>query len=569
MATGGSLIAATCSLSFGAKFFSPKQYEKTGLALLQAGIPEANASKYLSGSLILSVAGSLLLFAVLSLAGALAATDAFVLSLFALGVLLLFFLNFPRFLAYRRALEIESELPILLREFAVYLQIGVPFEKCMEKIAGRNYSLSQDFAIAFKQAKSGASVQSGLLAISKSSRSLALKRCIFLLASIYETGAGVDSLKRAAEELSASQLSSVRTQGGRFSVLAIIFIAVSALIPSFFSIYAAVSPFVSGEQMKGWQIWLAFAFVFPLLNLAVLLAIYLLLPSSKNQQPPERQLLSNYFSRAKLPFSYRIFVLFAAGASLFAFALFFLSSQIAFALLSLCIGPILYFGALYAAQREISAAESFLPDALYSAAAVHKILSPEKMLSSLAAGGFGRLSSAFAVALRRQKAGDSFERSMRAAIAEFPSQLAERAFSLLIVAYQSGADMHTALRETAQDIASFFALLRERSASLALQRYTIFASSAILVPMILGTLVSSVPAMAFQEGGSPSQQSDAPITILLPAAQFYLLICAALSSSALGFLESDPKKSVLYFAAIAPLSQMLFAAASAGLFPIA
>jgi hypothetical protein len=153
---------------------------------------------------------------------------------------------------------------------------------------------------------------------------------------------------------------------------------------------------------------------------------------------------------------------------------------------------------------------------------------------------------------------------MNAALSEFPSQLAERAFALLIVAYQSGADMHFALRETAQDIASFFALLRERSASLALQRYTILASSAILVPLILGTLVSSVPSMAFQEGSNQSQQPVSPITVLLPAAQFYLLACAALSALALGFLESDSKKSILYFAAIAPISQMLFAAASSG-----
>ena len=127
-------------------------------------------------------------------------------------------------------------------------------------------------------------------------------------------------------------------------------------------------------------------------------------------------------------------------------------------------------------------AESRLSDALYTAASTHRLLSAEKMLSSLAKGGFGRLSDSFALALHRQKAGDSFAASMAAAAAHCPSVLVERAFSLLVVAYETGANMYSALRSAAEDVVAFFTLVRERSAMLSMQRYTILAASGALVP---------------------------------------------------------------------------------------
>lgn len=552
---------AVCSCSLGFRFFSGESEKSVSSSMRQAGLEAVDASAYLSGSLLISLPLSALASFALFSAGMSSFPESSAAFLLLFGALLLCFLKFPTAAAWRRALAAEAELPLLLREFAVYLEVGLPFEKCLQKISSSGYSLSHSFSLAHKQVKTGSSVQEALLSISAKSPSVAVKRSVLLLASIYETGTGADSLKRTSEELSAAQLSSQRTQGGRFSFIAIVFIATSALLPSFFSIYAAVSPFVSGGHIQEWQVWLAFLLLFPALNLAALASLLSFLPPAARNTANEKQLLSNFLARKRFPYSR--FIASAAALSLLLAALLFLAGSPSAALLSLCLLPILYFGALYAAQREISEAESFLPDALYSASAVHKILSPEKMLSSLAQGGFGRLSEAFAAALRRHKSGEPFQHSLERALEECPSPLAGRAFRLLSVAYETGADMRFALRESAQDVSLFFSLLRERSASLSLQRYTIFASSALLVPLILGTLVSSVPSIA-NAGSSVSSANAAQLPTLSSAAQAYLFICAALSSLAISILESHPKKAILYFAAIAPLSQILFAFSSAG-----
>ena len=232
------------------------------------------------------------------------------------------------------------------------------------------------------------------------------------------------------------------------------------------------------------------------------------------------------------------------------------------AFLSICTGPAIYSLAAYFSEAEMRRAELLLPDALYTAASTHKLLSAEKMLSLLAKGGFGRVSEAFALALARQKAGDSFQTSMAAAARHCPTPLAIRAFSLIVVAYETGADMYSALRECAQDVVSFFALLRERSALLSIQRYTVLASSALLVPIILGTVVFLAPTLSGASVAGSAQADAGLISTLASACQIYLVLNAALSALLLALSESNPVRAALYFAVCAPLSLIFFSVAS-------
>jgi len=207
-------------------------------------------------------------------------------------------------------------------------------------------------------------------------------------------------------------------------------------------------------------------------------------------------------------------------------------------------------------------AEMLLPDALYTAASTHKLLSAEKMLALLAKGGFGRVSDAFALALARQRTGDSFQSSMQAAARYCPTPLAARAFSLIVVAYETGADMYSALRECAQDVVSFFALLRERAALLSIQRYTVLASCALLVPFILGTVVYLAPTLSGASVAGSAQPDAALLSTLELACQIYLVLNAALCALLLALSESNPARAALYFAICAPLALIFFSFAS-------
>ncbi|MFA6907486.1 MAG: type II secretion system F family protein [Candidatus Micrarchaeia archaeon] len=541
--------------------FSLKSEQNVRAAFARAAIGRGNARGYLSFSLFAALGAG----AVLGAASLLFFSDVILSSgafLFSFGIAFFFLLRLPSILASRRERLVESELPYLLREIAIYIDIGVPFERCVERLAQGNYALARELAPIRMEIASGASVQAAFARLSASTGSLALKRSLLLLSMIYETGKGTEPLRRMADEMAAAQISEMRGSAGKFSLLAIAFIAVSALIPSFFSVFAAVSPLVLSEPVRQWQAWLAFLLIFPALDAAALGAMFLLLPPVKNEKIAGT--LDEYLAGRGVRAGGRRFAIALAALSLLLAGISLAAGSAMLAFLSICIGPAIYSLAAYFSEAEMKRAEMLLPDALCTAASTHKLLSAEKMLALLSKGGFGRVSEAFALALARQMAGDSFQSSMAAAARYCPTPLAARAFSLIVVAYETGADMYSALRECAEDVSSFFALMRERAALLSIQRYTVLASSALLVPIILGTVVYLAPTLsgASAAGAGSAQPDAALLSTLALASQIYLVMNAALSALLLALTESNPARAALYFAICAPMSLILFSIAS-------
>jgi len=557
-----------CSLSLGLRPFSQKSASEFSSRLELAGVERIDAHGYLAGSLFLSIAVSLVMAIFLSFIFNFDALSLSGVFLLCFGASLGFLLFLPALISSARSQRMESELPFLLREMAVYLDIGLPFEKCLEKISEKDYALSKDFSFALRQMKSGAAAQAALSAISVKSPSMQVKRCMLLLSSIYDTGSRPDSLRRMADELSSRQLSAMRSQSGKLSLLSIIFVATSALVPSFFTVFAAVAPLVSSSPLSSFQIWLAFLFLFPLFNLAALGVILLSLSGSQVKSGGNASLIGGFLQKSGFPFGHSAFVATILCISFALAAVFLFFGQPTLSMACLCIAPALYSVVSHLSYSQIRKAEDCIPDALHGAASVHKIFSAEKTLSFLANGGFGLLSEAFEIALRRQKAGESFTCSLLAAKAACPSPLVDRAIDLLSVSYETGADMYAAMRQTAQDISSFFELVRERSAMLSVHRYTVMMASAVLVPFILGTIVSIVPSLA--DSASLSGQSGGQlVSELLPASQAYLLINSFLSAIAISLSESEPRKALLFFSAIAPVAQLCFFLASSGALSLA
>jgi len=99
---------------------------------------------------------------------------------------------------------------------------------------------------------------------------------------------------------------------------------------------------------------------------------------------------------------------------------------------------------------------------------------------------------------------------------------------------------------------------------LSIQRYTVLASSALLVPIILGTVVFLAPTLSGASvTGTGSGAPDAAfLSQLALACQIYLVLNAALSALLLALSESNPARAALYFAACAPLALIAFSIAS-------
>ena len=564
---GGNALSFACSLPLLVAF-SESSSARVAESFGAAGMEWVDAKRYLSGTFLLSMlSGAACLVACLSFAEA---ALSLAICLVASACLMAISLLIPSLLARRRRSLYEQELPFVLRELAACIDVGLPFEKAICRIGSGDYAVSGLFSECSSQIASGASVQQALSSLSSRTGLLPMKRAMLVLSSIYETGGSAEPLKRMSEELSGSMLIAMRGQSGRFSLLAIAFVASSSLLPSFFMVYASVAPSLSGEGIDANSFYAAFLLAFPAMDAAVLAAIFLSLPPQGKSRVDDFALASDYAARKCNIGDLKAFLaaLFAASAAASAAALY--SGLLPFAALLLCLAPAAYALLSYFASREISESVMHLPDALYSAAATHKLFSSERMLSFLSGAKFGRLSEAFAIALARQKAGENFEQSLMAASLHCPSPLVHRAFSLLVVAHQTGADMYFAMRECASDAVSFFALVQERAALLSMQLYTVLAASAFLVPVIIGAVAYVSPvllenSLALSEGGESTGGAMLPSAEgIAMACQLYLVINAALCSLLLALVEGSRGKAVLYFLACAPLSQAVFAAVSSG-----
>jgi Flp pilus assembly protein TadB len=527
-----------------------------------AGLGEISARDYLSGAFTLSIA--IAAAALMPLAIVLDVMAAAGVALILLSASIGIALALPNILAKRRQALIEAELPFFIREIAAYIDVGLPFEKAVSRMAKAGYILSPEFSRFTNELSTGKSMQQALSNLSSRTASLPLKRALLLLSTIYETGSKTEPLKRLSEELSESQVLQMRAESGRFSLFTIAFIAASALVPSFFMVYATLSPALLQQQVSSLEIFAAFLLIFPAINAMIVCTMALFLPPAEQESGNEWNGAVKLAKRMGAD-DLRSALFLLALLSFFAACASFTMGTVELALLLLCIAPATYVMLVYFASREISVAEGYLPDALYSAAATHRIFSSERMLSFLAKGDFGLLSEAFYAALQRQKAGEGFEQSLAAAQKIVPSRLVGRAFSLLIVAHQTGADMYFAMRESASDVVAFFSLVRERAALLSIQKYTILAASSLLVPAIIGTVSqlsgSLAPASSLIGGNAIAQPS------LALACQIYLISNAALSSLLLAMLDGNRNKAAIYFLIAAPLSELVFSLASSGVVP--
>ncbi|MCX8197340.1 MAG: type II secretion system F family protein [Candidatus Micrarchaeota archaeon] len=535
-------------LGFVCKFGGIVVFPKQSLANLSAQLERAGRSdidpqRFSSGAALLSLAASTLITAAAVLAG-IDALEAFSLLILAFGCIfgLLYFL--PFFLAARRIRLAEAELPFLVREAAVCIEIGMPFEKCIEQLSKRGYVISKELAGACMKMKAGATVQNVLLEVASKLQSMQIKRCFMMMCSIYETGGSSESLKQLSAEIASQQLSQMRLQAGRLSLLLILFVASSAMLPSFFTVFAAILPSL-GDRFPQWVVFACFLFLFPLINLLCLLLAALQMPALASQENIGWEFyLAKYGQNAK-KLSLAVWLLLAAAA-----AFSFYDGKPQYAMLAF-FGAAAVYGALsFLASKQLAEAETRLPDALYAAASAHRLFSPERLLAFLSKSELGLLSEAFEVALRRLKGGESFSGALNAAAAHCPSWMVRRALTLLVISYETGANMYFALKEAAQDMASFFGLVEERRAQLAIQRYTILAAGGILVPAIVA-ITSSLALISAGEAGEIASQINF-------AAPIYLAINASISSFVLGFAEGSLRKSWLYFAFMVPSCQLVF-----------
>ncbi len=205
-------------------------------------------------------------------------------------------------------------------------------------------------------------------------------------------------------------------------------------------------------------------------------------------------------------------------------------------------------------QRKI---DEELPQALYRAAS-NPFIPLEDLVEDLANGNTP-LTQEFSKVARQVKNEIPVDQALEGLAKSNNSKLLKRAVSLLLQGYRTGADMSQALRETAEEISGIAEVMREQAASTTIEKYTLLLAGGVIVPIVLGSLISLVGSLDFaglSELGFVSTKGLFENALL--GSQIYIAEYAVLASIFVAYQENSPEKAVVYITVLVPLSMALF-----------
>ncbi|MDO8647889.1 MAG: type II secretion system F family protein [Candidatus Diapherotrites archaeon] len=216
-------------------------------------------------------------------------------------------------------------------------------------------------------------------------------------------------------------------------------------------------------------------------------------------------------------------------------------------------------------KREI---EEAVPDVLLQAASMPSNSSFSNIAEYLSRQDFGSLSKEFEKAKLEVEKGAAVQEALGNISKRCNSPIVERMALLLKQGFESGNDLSSVFRETAEDIIETRTILKERSAALALQKMTLLFAGALIVPLVLGLISGLIKGFDFAQVselgiGLAEAQRKELIQTALTTSQLYIIEFAILASIFAAFIDSNLKKSVIYAALLIPAGLAAFYIAGA------
>ncbi|MDP2973900.1 MAG: hypothetical protein Q8N60_02515, partial [Candidatus Diapherotrites archaeon] len=186
-------------------------------------------------------------------------------------------LYYPAIKKKNYAKRVEAQLPFVLLNIAIELNLGIDFLRCLQHAAKQRGEAAAEFRKAVIAIdRQGATVQDAMLQMAARVNSRMLNRSIVQLVAAFEQGAkqaAGEPIKKIAGEILSRQKIESKLFAGKLVVLSLLFIAVSAIVPALFQSFTIVGSMVLKTQFTAMQVFLIIVVLFPLLDLIVLFYI--------------------------------------------------------------------------------------------------------------------------------------------------------------------------------------------------------------------------------------------------------------------------------------------------------
>jgi hypothetical protein len=164
----------------------------------------------------------------------------------------------------------------------------------------------------------------------------------------------------------------------------------------------------------------------------------------------------------------------------------------------------------------------------------------------------------FEKAFNETEKGKTIEEALKGISFRCKSEVISRSMNLLIQGNKSGCEMNKVFKEAAEDILETQSIIRERIASLFIQKYTLILAGGIIVPALLGIITGFVNEMNFMGinelglGMNPIERKEIIESSLL-GNQIYILEYALIASFFIANQEGQTKKALIYALILIPL----------------
>lgn len=206
--------------------------------------------------------------------------NAVCIGLITLGITYYTILIYPYLVRKTMISSIESELPYFLIDLDIKLGLGIPIHDAIESSAKEYKELNNIFQKVLHQNKIGIPFYKIFLKLSSQYESEDLKRAFNQIIVAYESGYNdrQGPLLDLAEEILNKQKTQIKLYNSKLAMISLLFIAITALIPSLFLIFVTIGSSIIDIGLSSSQVILIITVLFPIIDLVIIMFVSFITP---------------------------------------------------------------------------------------------------------------------------------------------------------------------------------------------------------------------------------------------------------------------------------------------------
>jgi flagellar protein FlaJ len=193
-------------------------------------------------------------------------------------VILILLLQQPLVKRKKLSKKIEAQLPMFLTKLIFQLRAGKSFFNALEDLTSQKKEIKKEVETEFEKVitdtRKGCSLQEALERMNRRLCSISVKRTTSNIYAIYTNGSGESvGLKKLVDEMLLKQKIESKEFSGKMVVYALVFIAISAIVPAMFQSFMLVGSYFMKIQITAISAFAITTLLFPLIDIAILLVI--------------------------------------------------------------------------------------------------------------------------------------------------------------------------------------------------------------------------------------------------------------------------------------------------------